>query len=245
VSLSAHDYVGHGWGHESQEMWDMTLRLDAALAQFLAALDAKAGAGNWAMIVTSDHGASPSPARAHPPGGVVTFADVKDAAQRTAVAELGAGDWVADAKYPTIYFTKAFLAQPDKERAIATRKVMLALRSIPGIGRVEKAADFEGDCAHRTDADARAICYTLDPERSGDLVWLPAANWVVAEAGDPTTTAHGSLHDYDRRVPLIVLAPGRRAHAPLAHPDATLVPMTTISAMLAHWLGVTPPQELR
>src|SRR3569623_318449 len=27
ISLSAHDYVGHGWGHESEEQWDMELRL--------------------------------------------------------------------------------------------------------------------------------------------------------------------------------------------------------------------------
>ena len=30
----------------------MTLRLDAALAHFLAALDTKVGAGKWAMLVS-------------------------------------------------------------------------------------------------------------------------------------------------------------------------------------------------
>ncbi len=35
LSLSAHDYVGHGWGHESWEAWDMMLRLDQQLADFI------------------------------------------------------------------------------------------------------------------------------------------------------------------------------------------------------------------
>src|SRR3569623_1192553 len=70
ISLSAHDYVGHGWGHESEEQWDMELRLDRRSAAFLDTLDQKVGAGRWAMIVTSDHGASPLPETVH--GGRLT-----------------------------------------------------------------------------------------------------------------------------------------------------------------------------
>ena len=168
---------------------------------------------------------------------------MKDAAQRTAVAELGPGDWIADAKFPTVFFTKAYLAIKEADRAIATRKIIKALHSIPGIARVEKTADLAGNCDKRPPAD-RVICLALDPERSGDIVYMPAPNWVVAEAGDPTTTAHGSPHDYDRRVPVIELAPGREAHAPLAAPDATPFPMTQVSPLIAKWLGVTAPQKL-
>lgn len=43
ISLSAHDYIAHGWGHESWEAWDATLRLDRRLASFLADLDREVG----------------------------------------------------------------------------------------------------------------------------------------------------------------------------------------------------------
>src|SRR5262249_9039434 len=85
LSLSAHDYVGHGWGQESWEAWDMMVRLDRRLDRFLADLDAKIGAARWAMIVTSDHGASPMPESLN--GGRITFQQIKEAANRAAIAE--------------------------------------------------------------------------------------------------------------------------------------------------------------
>src|SRR6185436_14395636 len=83
LSMSANDYVGHGWGHESWEAWDALLRLDRRLGAFLAELDARVGAGRWAMIATSDHGASPMPESLD--GGRITFQQVKDAANRAAI----------------------------------------------------------------------------------------------------------------------------------------------------------------
>ncbi len=242
VSLSAHDYIGHGWGHESWEMWDATLRLDRQLATFLTGLDQRVGAGQWAMIVTSDHGASPLPERVG--GGHITFEEIKSSANRAAIAELGPGEWIADVKYPTVFLAKAALAQPPKDRDIAIKKIMLALRAFPGIARVEKTADFAGNCETRK-GDARVICDALDAERSGEIVYLPAPGWILHEGTEPTATAHGSAQLYDRLVPVIELAPGRAGHAPLAAPDATRVPMTAIAPLLAKWLGVAAPSTIQ
>jgi len=242
VSLSALDYVGHGWGHESWEAWDMALRLDQRIGHFLDELDHKVGAGRWAMIVTSDHGASPLPERM-PRGGRLHFEAVKDAANHAAITELGAGEWIADAKYPFVYLTPAALAQPKKDLDVALKKISFALRSFPGIARVERTAAFAGHCEQRT-GDARALCNTIDPERAGELIWVPAAGWIHEDDNEPVATAHGSLNAYDRLVPVIVLAPGRRAHAPLAAPDTNLFDMTKIAGMLAGWLGVTAPSAL-
>ena len=240
VSLSAHDYIGHGWGQESWEAWDAMLRLDRRLAGFLAELDRAVGPQRWAMIATSDHGASPMPdAR----GGRITYSQIKDAANRAAIAELGPGEWIATAKYPTVYLSRAALARPPRELAIATRKIIFALRSFPGLARVERAADFWGRCDTRS-GDDRALCLALDPERSGEIAYLPAAGWVMQSVDDPVATGHGSLEPYDRQVPVITLAPGRVAHPPLAQPEPGLVPIEGIAATLARWLGVTPPTEL-
>lgn len=241
ISLSAHDYIGHGWGQESWEMWDAELKLDRRLGQFLADLDTKVGIGKWSMIVTSDHGASPMPESLH--GGRITFDQIKDAANKAAIAELGPGEWVANAKYPTVYLTKAALMQKPADLAIVIKKIVYALRSFPGLARVEKSSDFWGHCDKRT-GDAQLICATLDPERSGEVIYIPGPGWVLSESDEPVATAHGSLQPYDRLVPVLMLPPERKPHPPLARPDSILVQMTRISTVLARWLGVTPPVEM-
>jgi hypothetical protein len=241
VSLSAHDYIAHGWGQESWESWDTVLRLDRRLGQFLRDLDTKVGAGRWAMVVTSDHGGSPKPENLH--GGRISIDQIRDAANRAAVAELGPGEWIAEVGYPTLYLSKAALAQPPKNLAIALTKIVYALRSFPGIERVEKSADFWGHCEART-GDALALCLTLDPERSGEIIYLPASGWVIQDASDPVATNHGSMHPYDRLVPVIELAPGRTSHDAARGPDTAGLPMTHVATIVARWLGVTPPSSL-
>ncbi|MBX3161547.1 MAG: alkaline phosphatase family protein [Deltaproteobacteria bacterium] len=241
VSLSAHDLVGHGWGHESWEMWDMTLRLDQQLAAFLAALDAKVGPGRWSLLVTSDHGAAPMTEVAR--GGRITTESLKDAANRAAIAELGPGEWIASAKYPTVFLSAAARAKPAKDLPVVMKKIMYALRSFPGIERVGLTTDFAGRCDTRT-GDAFEICMMLDPERSGEIFYMPRRGWVLHDAADPTATAHGSGNDYDRFVPVIMLPPKRTPHAPLEKVDDATIYMVRISTVLAHWLGVTPPTSL-
>jgi hypothetical protein len=235
VSLSAHDYISHGWGHESWESWDTVLRLDHRLDRFLTDLDARVGPAGWAMVVTSDHGASPMPESLH--GGRITYEQIKDAANRAAVAELGPGEWIASAKYPTLYLSKAALAQKPRELAIAVTKIVYALRSFPGLERVEKTADLWDHCDTRT-GDDFALCISLDPKRSGEVVFLPARGWILQEANEVIATGHGSMQPYDRQVPVIVVSPGRTPHVALAAPDTTTVQIARISTILYRWLGI-------
>jgi len=241
LSLSAHDYIGHGWGHESWEAWDGELRLDDALGQFLADLDKQLGAGNWAMVVTSDHGASPMPEKLG--GGRITHEQIQRAANHAASAVLGPGTWIDNAHYPNVYFSKAMLAQPKGELASATQRVMNALQAFPGIERVARVGDYAGNCEKRTGV-ALVLCLSVDPERSGDLFYMPARGWIIDSEDEPTATAHGSWHDYDQLVPVLVLPPDRgAAHAPLAAPGEP-IEMTKIATLLAHWLGVKAPKDL-
>ncbi|HEY5947442.1 MAG TPA: alkaline phosphatase family protein [Kofleriaceae bacterium] len=240
VSLSAHDYIAHGWGHESWEAWDSELRLDEALDHFLAELDRKVGAGRWAMAMTSDHGGSPMPELTA--GGRYTDEQIKAAANQAASLVLGPGEWIAYANLPTVYLSKAALAQDPKELANAVKKIVFALRAFPGLAAVDRVDAFAGHCADRQ-GDARALCLTFDAERSGEVFYLPAKGWIVEEEGERLATAHGSLHDYDRNVPVVLLPFGRKPHPPVALPGAEL-PLTDVAPLLAGWLGVTPPTAL-
>jgi hypothetical protein len=240
VSLSAHDYIAHGWGHESWEAWDSELRLDASLDRFLAELDRKVGAGRWAMIVTSDHGGSPMPETLG--GGRYTDDKIKAVANQAASLVLGPGEWIAYAKVPTLYLSKAALAQDPKELANAMKKIGFALRALPGLAFVDRVDAVTGHCEDR-DGDARALCLSFDADRAGEFFYLPANGWIIEEEDERLATAHGSMNDYDRNVPVVLLPFDRKAHAPAAAPGAELS-LTEIAPLIASWLGVTPPTQL-
>lgn len=240
VSLSAHDYVGHGWGHESWESWDMWLRLDEQLGRFLDGLDARVGKDNWAMIVTSDHGAAPLPERTG--GGRIAMEDIQEAANKAAIAILGPGEHVVNAHYPSVYLAPSVLAN-KKERDRVVNRIILALRSFPGIELAARTVDYAGHCETRT-GEAFVICLSLDVERSGEIFYLPRRNWILEERDEFLATAHGSRQDYDRLVPVIMLAPGRMPHEPAAKPSNTTIYMGRIATVLARWLNVTPPSSL-
>lgn len=61
VSVSATDYVGHGYGPLSREQLDNLLRLDRELGEFFSFLDGKVGKGKWTVLLTADHGVLDSP----------------------------------------------------------------------------------------------------------------------------------------------------------------------------------------
>jgi arylsulfatase A-like enzyme len=217
----------------------MTLRLDEQLGRFLDGLDTKIGRDDWAMLVTSDHGAAPLPERGG--GGRIAYEEIQDAANRAAIAELGPGTWVVNAKYPNVFLARATLAQKDRD--VAVNKIILALKAFPGIALAAKTADYAGRCEQRT-GEAFAICLSLDVERSGEIFYLPKRGWILEERDERLATAHGSLHAYDREVPVIMLAPGRTPHAPLTAPSNTTIHMVRIATVIARWLGVTPPSTL-
>jgi peptidoglycan/xylan/chitin deacetylase (PgdA/CDA1 family) len=242
LSLSAHDYIAHGWGHESWEAWDGEQKLDARLATFLTTLDDKVGRGEWAMLVTSDHGGAPLPERQTPPTGRYTEEQIARAANAAASLVLGQGTWIAAAPWPNIYFTPAALAQDKRELATAYRKIIAALRAFPGLAVVDRSDAYGGNCDART-GDARALCLGIDTERMGEFIYAPAAGWVIEEEDERLATAHGSLHDYDRNVPVILLPFGRASHAPQTTPGAEMS-LVEVAPILARWLGVTAPTAL-
>jgi hypothetical protein len=242
VSFSAHDYIGHAFGPDSWEAWDEFLRLDEDLGAIERALDDAAGPGSWTMIVTSDHGAPSTPEhrRAHGlPGVRLSYEDVAEAAERGADAVLGPGPWIAAARYPTVWLTGTARALPSDRRAALLDAAIASVAELPGIARVARTADLAGHCDART-GDDRAICLSLDADRSGEIVFLPAEGTVMSQRAFPDATDHGSLYDYDRDVPLIVVGEGVTPGVAEAKVSALAVAPT-----LAALLGIPPPSAAR
>jgi hypothetical protein len=61
VNLKATDFVGHQYGPDSPEMRETLAEQDRQLARILEALEKKAGANRFVVVVTADHGMPPEP----------------------------------------------------------------------------------------------------------------------------------------------------------------------------------------
>lgn len=254
VSLSASDYVGHRYGPYSQEVMDMTLRVDRQVATLLDFVQTRVGLTNTLIAFTADHGVAPIPehtAALGLGGERIKTADVMSVI-RAAIStryntQQKSPDPTADYIYKfddhglmrdgfvngNVYFNYAALARDGVNPDEIANVVGAAVLKIPGIARYFTRAQLLRGATSITDPIERRALHGFYPSRSGDLV-------IVAEPfkylGDTITATHGTPYTYDTNVPLMLMGagitPGRYFDA--ASP-ADIAP--TLSALL----GITAP----
>lgn len=232
ISYSAHDYAGHNWGPDSWEVLDDTLRLDEELGQIFATLDARLGKDGWAVIVTSDHGATPLVERARIRSARrVPQSEIVKAADRAIAELLGGGPWVVEVASSNIYMTPKFLALPESQKNEAYDAAIKAIRAVPGVALAGRTDRFSIGCTAEKDI-YRAICLGTVPDDSGELYVYPTAGSVISEY--KTGTTHDAPFDDNRHVPILVKAPGLK-------PQAGEGTILQVAPTLAALLGVAPP----
>lgn len=236
ISFSGHDYVGHMYGLESWEAADAFLRLDRAIGRLAETLDATCGRDGWALVLSSDHGGAHTPEVTQAGGGTagrLNPMDLAVAAQAAAQGVLGPGTFTLPG-YDLIYVTDAVNALPAARRDAVLDAIVAGLGKVPGVGFVGRKDRLAGGCDERTGLDA-LYCRSIDPERTGEVMYGPAPGWVVMMPPFDAT-AHGSANDPDRFVPVLVrgpgVAPGR---------DPAPVSSLRVAPTLAALLGVAPP----
>lgn len=210
VSFSALDYAGHNFGPRSHEVQDILVRLDATIGDLLRHLDRAVGPENYVVALTADHGVASIPEQMSREGGdagrVVTN-DLMEEVEQALKPHLGPGRHVARMVFTDFYFTNGvyqkLLAHPP-----ALDAVLAAIRSTPGVARVFRGEELR-DRADRNDPLARAASLSYHPDRSGDLIVIPKPNWFFVNASNASppgaAATHGTLHDYDSRVPVILM----------------------------------------
>jgi len=210
VSLSATDYVGHGYGTEGAEMCIQLQQLDLALGDFFAALDQRGI--DYAVVLTADHGGFDMPERlgeqALPAARRVSKALLPDALSAAVAAKTGleAKDLVlADGPSGDMWLRRD-LAPADKARVLEALKAEL-------LANADVAAVFTSDELAAAPAPSgspetwslrdRAKASFYKP-LSGDVVLMLKRGVVPIPAPGPGYVAtHGSPWDYDRRVPIL------------------------------------------
>lgn len=241
IGVSNTDYVGHTFGPDSREVQEMYRACDTTLANLIEELDHRVGREHYVLIVTSDHGVCPIPElvrRLGPPGVAVDAGRFSERAVGAAVdsaltARYGrpSGRWIRRIMEPAVVLADAALAERGVDRAEAAEVARSATRSVEGVlYAVTHRELVAGQRPPSVDAaDWHRILNSFDADRSGDVVFYPRRYWLIG----PTPASHGTPHDYDRFVPLMLLGGG----IPASLVTETVSP-ADIAPTLAKWLDV-------
>lgn len=234
VSFSALDRVGHDFGPNSQEVQDVLVRLDRTLDRLFSGLDRLAGAGNYVVALSGDHGVAPLPEWLQQYGidsGRIAARTLERAVETTLFDRLGAGTYVERVLNGNIY-----LAGGVFDRLTASPTLLEAVRrslgQVPGVQAVLTRDQVAAGAG--TGDNERRLSRSYDAGRSGDLFVVTAPYWSIRANG----TGHGSPHGYDTRVPILLMGkgitPGEYLQA--ASP-------VDIAPTLAFLAGITLPQS--
>jgi predicted AlkP superfamily pyrophosphatase or phosphodiesterase len=216
VSFSALDVAGHDFGPRSHEVQDVLLRLDGTVGRLIDQLDKRVGRDKYMAAFTADHGVAVIPEQAARDGadaGRIKMNEIMALADATLSAKFGRGRWAATEAYSEFYFRAGIF---DKLAADAELLAQLkaAIAALPGVARVYDRSEVPA-LAKSDDPLARAVAAGFYPERSGDLLIIPKANWIFV-SDDKTVipgnaTTHGSGYEYDTAVPLVLFGAGIKA----------------------------------
>ena len=226
VSFSANDYVGHRYGPYSQEVMDITLRVDRQIATLLDFVSARVGLANTLIAFTADHGVSPIPEQAAAlglGGGRLKVPDLLSTINKAISARYNpqgkspdpSADYLlknTESGTPrewfingNLYFNYDALKRDNVSIEEISHVVVSAALTIPGVARCFSRMQLLRGATSITDPIERRTVHGFHPARSGDVV-------LVAEPykylGDTITATHGSAYSYDTHVPTIIMGPG-------------------------------------
>ena len=215
ISLSAVDYVGHRYGADSPEQCDNLAHLDAALGAFLTRL--AAGKVPVLVVLTADHGSLDPAEHATLQGarGQRVSGDALLASVGNAVATRLKLDYNPLTGDPYEIYVVPFGDDSPAEVTRITDATVAELRRRPEVVEVHTRAEALAAMAPKglpVDewSPLQRIAASTDRERSGDVMAVLRPYTTLGEpqnAGD-TVGGHGSLWNYDRRVPIIFWWPG-------------------------------------
>ncbi len=238
ISLSATDAIGHRFGPDSREIHDQIVRLDRRMGLFLDSLFEQVDSSRVVVVLTADHGVSPFPELVYSDGApIATYVDATPAlhAARQILRRAGVDTLAVAFDYGLLLMNARGLQQAGVSPTAVTERFTREALRIPGVLRVDRVRALE-EQARDGDTISRRWLHTLPPGIAAEAVvtLTPHSVW-----GDQMIAIHGSPHDYDTHVPLVMwgagIRPGRR--------DG-FVRVVDIAPTLARLVGVRPMERI-
>ena len=237
LSLTANDYCGHNFGPESLEYEDITLRTDRQIEGFMAAIEREVGAGRSLVVLTSDHGATPSPeylTALGMPVGRIDPDHIGKAADDALDAAVGPADWAGKFLNPGLFLREPAVEKSGK-RAEVERIAAEAVGRIPGVAATFTRGDIAAGRLPDT-AIARSVAASFHAGRSPDVFIIQEPYWYLYKNVKEYEGMHGSPYAFDAHVPIILWGPGIRAGR-----HARRVSPADVAPTVCRLAGIGPP----
>ena len=234
VSISSTDYIGHAFGPNSVEIEDTYLRLDKDIADFLAYLDKKLGAGNYLFFLTADHGVAHIPAFMQEnkiPAGTFENADIAKELNGLIDTLFGIKSGVLSVMNYQVYLNTTAIENAGKDMEAIKKLVIKTLKQKPYIINAFVIADIEITALPQPQKQMMINGY--NPKRSGDIQFTFKPGYFD---GGPKGTTHGLWNPYDAHIPLLWF--GWKVRQGKSNEE---VYMTDISPTLAAMLQIQMP----
>ena len=202
ISLSSTDYIGHRFGPNSLEIEDTYLRLDKDIENFLKSLDAKVGAGNYLLFLSSDHGAPPVPdymkENKMSAGHLNAYFGIKDSLNKIGLEKFGVSNIVRAVLEYQVFLDHAKI----KQFKIQVKDVLTAMADyLNAQSEVNIAFNYEDLPNTLLPAKVKEMLINgYFRKRSGDLHFILNPNFT--DVGS-TGTEHGTIYNYDTHIPMI------------------------------------------
>ena len=230
VSCSSTDYIGHQVGTHAIETEDTYLRLDKAIADFLAYLDSKVGKGNYLVFLSADHGAMNNAAflqdRRIPAGSWDASATAKKLNHVLAKEYPEAGDIVKTVMNYQVFFNRDVIKSKQLDFDNIKQTVVNVLKEDPS---VLYACDMAKASTESIPEEVKfRIINGYNRERSGDVVIILKPNFYAHGMKGPD---HGAWNSYDTHIPLVFMGWGIKHGATTKQTFMTDI-APTIAAML-------------
>jgi predicted AlkP superfamily pyrophosphatase or phosphodiesterase len=236
VGLSATDYVGHGLGSGGAEMCLQLLSLDRDLGSFFNVLDAEGI--DYSVVLTADHGGMDIPERLRAKGVVnATRADpalgTADLGKAIAAKLKLSGPALLGDLANDVWIDRS-LAPRDRTRV--EREAVAFYEAHPQVEAVFTSRQIGRVPLPTSSPDkwsiGQKVRASYDPQRSGDLYVVLKRNVSpIVSPGVGYVATHGSVWDYDRRVPILFWRRGMRS-APRQDHISTVNILPTIAAQI-------------
>jgi predicted AlkP superfamily pyrophosphatase or phosphodiesterase len=234
VSFSSNDLLGHQVGPDAPEVRDMCIQTDRVLGRLLRAVEAAAGAGNYVVVFTSDHGVAPKPEeliKRGIPAGRFSRNQMYQAIEAVLTEKYGPGKWIVGSAELAPYLNHDLLREKHGTIAEAQEIAAEAVRKLPYIFRVYTGAQLERELP-AADPIGTLMQRGYYRGRTADLLIVQKPYWLASQSG----TSHGTPFSYDTHVPVIFLGRGIR---PGRYDEN--VRTADIAPTLAALLGVNTP----
>jgi predicted AlkP superfamily pyrophosphatase or phosphodiesterase len=213
VGFSGTDSIGHTYGPDSQELMDQILRLDRTFGRLLEAAEARAGHDGLIVGLSADHGVMPlvEVLRAHGVDARRVHPDTLEKAVKDALAARfpGATDLIADADWdgPYVYLDLAAVHRRGLERSAVEKVVGDALVATGVVSRVYTHSQLLGPPPD-DDPEFALFRNSFYEPRSAHVIGRVKPHVYVDDYVGGT--GHGTVHDYDRHVPVVFMGAGVR-----------------------------------